>query len=307
MGAFTMRLGTGSCNGTFGELVQGVIGERPFLITLPIASLRSEAIFIPNPTVSEMTVLNSKVKALEAGELLVQQFGLNGGGLLDIRTNIPVGKGMASSSADITAAMKAIAQSYLLPLTKEMISTIAAKIEPTDGVMYDEVVAYDYIHGELIESFGTFPPFILVGIDLGGTVDTIEFNQFKKAYDRHDQNHFLEAYEWVRAGFRKKNISFIIKAATISARINQKIVPRPFFNEFEKLAHACQGGIVVAHSGTVMGILIDWNISNRNEVVLHLSKQMSALIKNPAINPFYFVSNEKMNGQKIAEGRIINV
>jgi L-threonine kinase len=228
--------------------------------------------------------------------LLVQQFGLNGGGLLDIRTNIPVGKGMASSSADITAAMKAIAQSYSLPLTKEMISTIAAKIEPTDGVMYDEVVAYDYIHGELIESFGTFPPFILVGIDLGGTVDTIKFNQFEKAYDRHDQDHFLEAFECVREGFRKKNLSFIFKAATISARINQKIVPRPFFNEFEKLAHACQGGIVVAHSGTVMGILIDRNIPNRNEVVLHLSKQMSVLIKNPAIKPFYFVSNAKING-----------
>ncbi|MDQ0201149.1 GHMP family kinase ATP-binding protein [Neobacillus ginsengisoli] len=302
-----MKRGKGSCNGTFGELVQGVIGERPFLITLPISSLRSEAIFIPDPTVSEIAVLDSKVKALKAGELLVQQFGLKHGGLLDIRSNIPAGKGMASSSADIVAAMKAIAHSYSLPLTKEMISTIAAKIEPTDGVMYDEVVAYDYIQGELMEIFGTLPSFILVGIDLGGEVNTIEFNQFPKAYDRHEQKQFLEAYEWVKEGFRKKDLSCICKAATISARVNQKIVPSPFFNEFEKLAHVCQGGIVVAHSGTVMGILIDRNIPNRNEVVLHLSRQMSVMIKNPTIKPFYYESNEKMNSQKIAEGRIINV
>lgn len=295
-----MKLGKGSCNGTFGELVQGTIGKRPFLITLPIPCLRSDAIFIPDPTVSEITGVDSKVKAMKAGKLLFQQFGLKGGGLLDIRSNIPVGKGMASSSADIVAAMKAIAHSYSLPLTKEMISTIASKIEPTDGVMYDEVVAYDYIHGELIESFGVLPPFIFVGIDLGGTVDTIEFNQFEKAYNRHDQNHFLKAYDWVKEGFRKRNLSFICKAATISARVNQKILPKPSFSEFEKLAHEFQGGIVVAHSGTLVGILIDRNIPNSTEVVLHLSRQLSVIVRDPNIKPFYYFSNEIMNGKNIS-------
>lgn len=215
-------------------------------------------------------------------------------------SNIPVGKGMASSSADIVAAMKAIAHSYSLPLTKEMISTIASKIEPTDGVMYDEVVAYDYIHGELIESFGVLPPFIFVGIDLGGTVDTIEFNQFEKAYNRYDQNHFLKAYDWVKEGFRKRNLSFICKAATISARVNQKILPKPSFSEFEKLAHEFQGGIVVAHSGTLVGILIDRNIPNSTEVVLHLSRQISVIVRDPNIKPFYYFSNEIMNGKNIS-------
>ncbi|MDQ0216912.1 hypothetical protein J2S21_000001, partial [Peribacillus cavernae] len=28
-----LRVGKGSCNGTFGELVQGVLGERPFCAT----------------------------------------------------------------------------------------------------------------------------------------------------------------------------------------------------------------------------------------------------------------------------------
>src|SRR6476660_171848 len=119
MGAFTMKLGKGSCNGTFGELVQGTIGESPFLITLPIPGLRSEAIFIPDPTASEIKAVDSKVKAMKAGKSLFQQFGLKGGGLLDIRSNIPIGKGMASSSADIVAALKAIAHSYSLPLKNE--------------------------------------------------------------------------------------------------------------------------------------------------------------------------------------------
>lgn len=66
-------------------------------------------------------------------------------------------KGMASSSSDIVAAMKAIAHSYSLPLTEQILSSIAVEIEPSDGVMYDDVVAYDYIHGELIK-FGPLPP-----------------------------------------------------------------------------------------------------------------------------------------------------
>jgi L-threonine kinase len=298
MGALTMKLGKGSCNGTLGELVQGIIGKRPFLITLPTPSLRSEAIFIPDPAVSEIRVVDSKVKAMKAGKLLFQQFGLKGGGLLDIRSNIPIGKGMASSSADIVAALKAIAESYSLPLKNEMISTIAAKIEPTDGVMYDEVVAYDYIQGELIESFGALPPFIFVGIDLGGTVDTIEFNQYEKAYNWHDQNHFLEAYEWVKVGFKKKNLAFICKAATISARINQKILPKPSFKEFEKLAHTCQGGIVVAHSGTVVGILLDKK--TRSEVVSYVLKQISVIGKTLAVKPFFYCSNENMNDKTVS-------
>ncbi|OIK09214.1 hypothetical protein BIV60_24585 [Bacillus sp. MUM 116] len=297
-----MRLGKGCCNGTFGELVQGIIEERPFLITLPIPHLKSDAVFIPNPTSSEMTVMDSKIKALKAGKLLTQQFGLPGGGHIDIRSNIPAGKGMASSSADIVAAMKAVADSYSFPITKEIISAIAVKLEPTDGVMYDEVVAFDYIHGEMLETFGTLPPFILIGIDLGGGVDTIRFNQFEKQYNQHDREFFAEAYEWVRKGFNDKNLSSICKAATLSARVNQKLLPKPFFREFEKLAQYYHGGVVVAHSGTVMGILLDENLPNLNEIILEVKGEIFEIVKNPYL-PFYcYIYNEDkeiMNGNNL--------
>jgi uncharacterized protein involved in propanediol utilization len=288
-----MKIGKGSCNGTFGELVQGVIGERPFLITLPIPSLWSHATFFPDPTISEIIALGSKVKAIKAGKLLLQWFGVKGGGFLEIRSNIPIGKGMASSSADIVAAMRAIAQSYSLPLTKEIISAISAMVEPTDGVMYEEIVAFDYIHGELIESFGFLPPFTIVGIDIGGIVNTIEFNQVPKEYDRYVQNQFLKAYELVQKGFREKNLSFICMAATISARLNQKLLPKPVFSEFEKLAHVFEGGIVAAHSGTMIGILIDHNISiNTKDVISHLSGQITLLFKDLNIKPIFYSSDK---------------
>jgi uncharacterized protein involved in propanediol utilization len=288
-GAFTMRVGKGSCNGTFGELVQGVLGERPFLITLPIPTLRSEAVFIPNITDSEITGSRSNTKAIEACKKLVQWFGIKGGGHLHIHSNIPIGKGMASSSADIVAAIKAVAHSYSLPLTEDIISTIASEIEPTDGVMYDDVVAYDYLHGQLIERLGPMPPFVLIGIVAGGMVDTIQFNQLPKSYDWQERNKFLEAYELVKAGIRKKDLSFICKATTISANINQKILPKPYFSEFKRLSFECQGGLIAAHSGTVLGILLDPDIPNINEVFSQVSKQLSHMMNNSGVKPFYYL------------------
>jgi L-threonine kinase len=294
MGAYEMKLGKGCCHGTFGELVQGRMGDHYFLITLPIPSLRSEASFIPEPAVSGLRVTDCKLKAKRAGEWLLQLFGVNGGGDLEIHSNIPVGKGLASSSADIVAAIRAIADGYSLPLSNELISMIAAKVEPTDGVMYDEIVAYDYIHGQLIESLGTLPPFIIVGIDLGGTVNTIEFNKAQKAYSRHDLKQFLKAYDYVKKGFKEKNLAYICQAATMSARINQKILPKPIFHLLENLAQLYQGGIVVAHSGTVAGILLNRKIPNRHEVVLHLSREMLLFSKGLNTNLFLYDSEERI-------------
>lgn len=289
-----MKLGKGSCNGTFGELVQGVIGDRPFLITLPIPSLRSEASFTPDPSISKIRVEDSKTKAMRAGELLLKRFHIKEGGHLEIHSNIPAGKGLASSSADITAALRAISDSYSLPLTNEMISTISTQVEPTDGVMYEGIVAYDYFNGKLLESFGDLPPYILVGIDLGGTIDTIQFNQVRKAYSGEDQKQFLEAYHLVKRGCKERNFADICKAATISARVNQKILPKPVFHHLEKIADTYQGGTVVAHSGTVAGILLDHNIPNRDKVVSHLLREISIAFMNSNLRLFQYDSYEKI-------------
>ncbi|MEH7119555.1 kinase [Neobacillus vireti] len=289
-----MKLGKGNCNGTFGELVQGIIEERPFLITLPIPSLQSEAVFVPDLAFTGIRIIDSKMKARKAGELLLQYFGIKGGGYLDIYSNIPAGKGMASSSADIVAALRAIADSYSLPLTNEIISMIAAKVEPTDGVMYEEVVAYDYINGQLIESFESLPPFILVGIDFGGTVNTLKFNQVPKAYTDADRQLFHEAYQLVKKGFKDKSIVDIGLATTISARVNQKLVAKPVFLQLEKLADRYQGGIVVAHSGTVAGILLDGNIPNGDETAANLLRELPLVLKGDHLNLFYYENKEKI-------------
>lgn len=286
-----MKVGKGKCSGTFGELVQGVLGQQPFLITLPIPVLKSEAIFIPDRKKSEINGFRSHTKALEACEKVFQWFDLSGGGVLQLHSNIPRGKGMASSSADIVAAMRAVAESFSIPLTDDIISRIASEIEPTDGVMFEDVVAFDYINGQLIESFGSLPPFGMIGIDIGGVIDTIQFNQQLKQYNYSDHQMFFEAYNLIKSGIRNKDLSLICKASTMSAQVNEKFLPKPYFKEIERLTSICQGGIVVAHSGTVLGILFNPTIPNLEEFLL----QVSRFFDQTRTVPYYFYKNQISN------------
>ncbi|WP_129726402.1 kinase [Ectobacillus funiculus] len=273
-----MKIGSGSCSGTFGELVQGVIEERPFLITLPVKELKSSALFVPDRNATDIVTVWGRQKARMACEKLLKTFGIKIGGYLHIRSNIPIGKGMASSSADIIAAVRAVSDSYSLPVTEELISRIAAEIEPTDGVMYEGVVAYDYLNGQLIEAFASLPPFILIGFDVGGSVDTVEFNQHKKEYSKKHKKKFQQAYELVTEGIRSGNFAYLCEAATISARINQQLLPKPYFDELEQLAQQYNGGVVVAHSGTVIGILLNAQLPNIQAITREIKQKIHFLM-----------------------------
>jgi uncharacterized protein involved in propanediol utilization len=284
-----MRIGYGICNGTFGELVQGIYNEQPFLITLPIPVLTSKAIFIPNET-KTIIGYSSYSKAVLACNKLISLINRKVGGTLYLISNIPRGKGMASSSADLVAAMKAVADGCFIDVNNEIFSTIATEIEPTDGVMYENVVAYNYKNGSLIESFGNLPPFELIGMDIGGLVDTIQFNQQLKTYTRHDQKSFHQAFHLLKTGIQTQNLSSICQASTISAKINEKILPKKYFYEIEKIAATCQGGVVVAHSGTMIGILLDPDHPNRNDCMFHFKK----LVDSTKTVPFYY-SHKKLD------------
>jgi uncharacterized protein involved in propanediol utilization len=247
----------GSCNGSFGELIQGVLGNDPFLISLSI-SLSSTARYIPTTQSEKMTIISNqdKSKTQRACELYLEHFQIKERGTLLLQSQLPVGKGMASSTADIVASIRAIANHYKLPCNEMILSRLLPVIEPTDSVMYDELVVYDYINGRLLERLGNLPEMILVGIDTGGIVNTTAFNQISKYYSVEEKEQFRFALSLLKEGIRNNKLEPICHAASISAKINEKRLPKPYFNELYNLAQNCKGGIVSAHSGTVIGLLL---------------------------------------------------
>ena len=259
---------TASAPGTCGELVQGMTGGAHFLVTCPInqfsratATLRVGDSGRVDVAVRGIDHLPKARQAVAATlEKLAPNLGIaNLTAEVAIANPIPAGKGMGSSSADITAAVGAIGLASGKPFPSEDIASIALSVEPTDGVMFPGIALFDHRCGSVAESLGAPPPMEVIVIDTGGTVDTLEFNRvdrtalWKRIADRTD-----EALELVREGVRRGDPELVGRGATISTRAGHL----PEIAEWVERALAFaneQGaaGINVAHSGTVLGILLD--------------------------------------------------
>ena len=259
---------TASAPGTCGELVQGMTDGRSFLVTCPInqfsratVTLRAGDSGQPEGNVRGIDHLPktrqavSKALAKLAGHLGIANLTAE----VAVANPIPAGKGMGSSSADITAAVGAVGIAAGQPFSPESIARIALSVEPTDGVMLPGVALFDHRCGSIAESLGPPPPMEVIVIDTGGTVDTLEYNRidrttlWQKIAARTD-----EALELVREGIRRADAELVGRGATISARAGHL----PEADEWVERAAAFADergavGINVAHSGTVVGILLD--------------------------------------------------
>lgn len=65
---------------------------------------------------------------------LLRRYGLPPQGQLRLESDIPRGKGLASSTADLIASCRAVARYHRLPLDPDVLETILRDIEPSDGL-----------------------------------------------------------------------------------------------------------------------------------------------------------------------------
>ncbi|GKT23550.1 Propanediol utilisation/coumermycin biosynthesis, PduX-related like protein, partial [Aduncisulcus paluster] len=89
----------------------------------------------------ELSINHENEKALEAFYKACAYFGLDRSKLkLDICSDIPVGKGMASSTADIVGVLTAVAVFAGKEPDPNWLGKAAAEIEPTDNIMFEDWV-----------------------------------------------------------------------------------------------------------------------------------------------------------------------
>lgn len=251
-------IGVSSTFGTFGELVQGRDEQGvDFLVTLPI-SRWSTATFVADPDLRDIRVQPThKHKALRVACAVVAGCGYPGGGRLVLESTIPEGKGLASSSADLVATARAVGGALGVAMVPARIEECLRGIEPSDGVMYDAVAVFNHRQVRLRRLLGSLPPMTVVGLDEGGVVDTVAFNRDKEPYPvdapREQAALLVELERAVRAG----DLRAVGRAATRSAELNQSLLPKRHLPALcEAAARLGALGVVIAHSGTVAGLLI---------------------------------------------------
>jgi len=272
--------GMAKAPGTCGELVQGTLNDINFLITCPINCYsqitvnlnNQDYIYINDPTRKKVLLAVNKTMQHILNRLC--------GAYINVYSQLPVSKGMASSTADIAAACLATAEALNYQLSPQEIAEIALSIEPSDGLFFPGIVAFDHVGGKIYKPIGNALTLDILIYDFGGEVDTIVFNQRPdlKAKNRQKENQIKKAMRLVEMGFQNNNPGLIAQGATISALANQSILSKPDLEDILELVMKKGAlGINIAHSGTLMGILFERKKIDLNSLVHSLSDSYANL------------------------------
>jgi len=245
--------------GVCGELAQGVIEGIHFLVTCPVDfySRVKVDIYSDGPGVEAPQDCDKAAAAVRRTLFHLKNAKVRA--KLTINNPIPRGKGMASSSADLAAAIAATGLALGEEISPYQIAQIALSIEPTDGIMIPGVALFDHRAGIIRESLGPPPPMEIVALDLGGTVDTVQFNmvdRFQRWQSVDEQTG--EALRLLRRGIEEQDPELVGRGASISAEASQTVLAKPRLAEVKEFAESVGAvGVNVGHSGTIMGVLLD--------------------------------------------------
>lgn len=268
--------------GTCGELVEGTIDGKNFLISCPI-DLWSEITFKNSSEESEedncfkadMFLSKTRQAISTALPLLSIE---NTKFSISRESTIPEGKGMGSSTADISAGLAAAARAYNKDISSCFIADIALGVEPSDATMYPGIYLFDHKNGLLRHYLNAPLPADIVVLDPGGQIDTMKFNSSKSLAELNAKKEPLvrKAYKLVVEGLHEKDLEKVGRGATISAEANQELLLKPELENIIIWAQEIKSfGVIAAHSGTVIGVLLSPGISrDKDEVVEFFKKKL---------------------------------
>lgn len=265
-----LEFGVGHAPAHHGELLQGKFYDRVgrlhrALVTLPQPGRGSQALFYPSQQHWGVVGTPELTKVRRAAVLALREFSTHPapakGGQVEITSDVPRGIGMGSSTSDVTATIRAVADFHGVSLSREEVGRLAVLAEcASDSIMIDDrVVLFAHREGVVLETFGPrLPAMIVVGCDTdpGARVDTLALQPAD-----YDDNE-IGAFQVLRAGARRaiatQDVGLLGQVATASARINQRFLAKPALETLIDLSSRCHGcGVQVAHSGTLAGLILD--------------------------------------------------
>jgi L-threonine kinase len=250
------REGRGSAPGTCGEFIQGLLpdGTR-FHVTCPInMSSTVMAKLRPADETSVIGLRDHQSKLALAIEYTVDRLEI---GAQEVTiwpwSDIDVGKGMGSSTADVLAGIRAVANAVGRRLDEAEEGALAARVESSDGSMYPGIAAVNHKTCEMVKAWDWFPEFAIVMLVPRESVDTpsVPFN---------GQEGLAEEYASLLANMdsaiAERSLSRFAEQSTRSAELNQRFLVNPYSHTLSKrLDEFGALGLIVGHTGTVCGLL----------------------------------------------------
>lgn len=259
-----MKKGYGRCPSTCGELVQGYINKNEYISSYCIDMYSRASISLISPkNFHQKNNLEGKNKSLCAIKNILDYLDVDGIEIenidLRIKSRIPTGKGMASSTADIGASVMALLDYLDMSMDVNDISKIVSKVEPTDSIYHENICIFDPIRGKKKEDIGILPFEKVLVLEPYSRINTIKLRKRNRYYNLLKQNapYTKAAFQMLKEGIEKKEIKKIRDALFNSALANESIKKTPFLREIGQIVEKYEVAANISHTGTVIGILMD--------------------------------------------------
>ncbi|KGF12744.1 hypothetical protein HMPREF1639_05610 [Peptostreptococcus sp. MV1] len=257
-----MKKGYGTCPATCGELVQGYSNKTECISSYCI-DVFSRAIVTEGAGMSNKYTKNKK-KSVEAIGQVLDFFDIDRSWMdklsLSIRSNIPTGKGMASSTADIGASIMAILDYLGEDMEPNLISKMVANIEPTDSIYNENICIFDPVKGQVVDELGRLNIKKVLILEPAFKINTVRLRMRQDYYRCLSENKELtsQAFKKLKYGVENDNMESIRQACETSALANENIKSTPYLRELIELARDCNYGFLnISHTGSVVGIGLD--------------------------------------------------
>jgi L-threonine kinase len=245
-------IGYGKSFASFGEIVQGRLpGGDDFLVTLPV-DLWSTCVLTCTPIHGPLVVECALEKSQAVVYQILEELGIDKGYHISVQfsRNIPVGKGLSSSTADMLATLRALQEVFGFLYRETFLSKVFINIEPHDAIFYNSSVAYNHRKGELIKDFAYIPDFHIVAVDRGGIVDTVSYNK-KVEFTQERRAFFGDLLNCLNENFAAHNDTAIAECATASATMHAEATDSTFLRNILDAREAYGAlGVLATHSGT---------------------------------------------------------
>lgn len=248
---------TAVCPASCGELLQGHIIGSEKLISYPIDLYSSVTLTEAKGFVREKSIAKSYAAVDATFEYLGLKVRYSDCIRLTIDSNIPRGKGMASSTADIAAAAVAAAAYAGSSLSETELAAICASIEPTDSTIFNQITLFDHVDGKVARSYGEFPDCNVMALEGMGCINTLDFHKLKsREIIAQGESEMKKALLLFEEGMKASDLRKIGQAAIISALEREKVLKKPGLEWIIETALKLGAyGVNAAHSGSVLGIL----------------------------------------------------
>ena len=238
-----------------GELMQGFLPDASgFLISgLPSRLFFSEAILTPDETTRASFLPPKTQQALAAFWQAHDAIPEDNRFSIRLNSNIPPGKGLSSSSTDILSVLHVVNDYCQTGCSTEDLYRIAAGIEPTDPCLSEDIVVFRQNAGS-IDSCIALPPMDILYFDAepDREIDTLEV---QRTWTPGTGKFFDWLLQRFRLAATAGDYDTLFDSMTYSAEYNQTTIALPRFEEYLQLAREAKSGLMVAHSGTIMGLL----------------------------------------------------